>query len=522
MSASPTTPTVRIVPGAPPPAPLSKSQKKKRKTTKPKSDQDESVDVPDTASAALIDQAPTEEDVNNGHVAPELTTRAESLEATTPVPGGQKASPIVDLVTKRLKVTTKKILRIQSYSTTPVEKLNDDQKRTLKTLPVLEGIQKELEEVKKAIEVHEAETAHEQAMKDLERSKLQERQVRELVDAERELLEEKAAEAIAFLRLQQLLSSGYPSVAHLGIHEHEPPVIFSAIETLLGEEHEPRLNIISGFFSGEGEYQGTPFKRLLELSELLKNPPAPLDLPEEEELQPAVEEEEEEEPVSESAVGGLPPSLAASGSFHFMQADELEAEPEPVIQDSEPWEPVSESELPEVEVTEAITETEVNGHLIVEKTVTIEVEAPAPPVETNGTINWADETDEIDSGLPSIAGLQEKFGATETPAEPSPAPAAVNGTHPHGEEDDGFTSASRGRGRGRGGHRGDRGGYRGNRGGYRGGDRGGFRGGDRGGYRGAFRGGDRGGFRGEWRGEGRGRGSRGRGNFEPRGGAVPA
>jgi hypothetical protein len=33
--------------------------------------------------------------------------------------------------------------------------LNDDQKRTLKTLPSLEAVQKELEEVKKAIEVRD-------------------------------------------------------------------------------------------------------------------------------------------------------------------------------------------------------------------------------------------------------------------------------------------------------------------------------------------------------------------------------
>lgn len=33
------------------------------------------------------------------------------------------------------------------------EKLNDDQKRTLKTLPTLEAIQKELGEVKRAVEV---------------------------------------------------------------------------------------------------------------------------------------------------------------------------------------------------------------------------------------------------------------------------------------------------------------------------------------------------------------------------------
>jgi len=34
-----------------------------------------------------------------------------------------------------------------------LEKLNDDQRRTLKTLPGLEAVQKELGEVKKAIEV---------------------------------------------------------------------------------------------------------------------------------------------------------------------------------------------------------------------------------------------------------------------------------------------------------------------------------------------------------------------------------
>ena len=42
--------------------------------------------------------------------------------------------------------------RISPYATTDVEKLNDDQKRSLKTQPTLDAIQKELGEVKKAIE----------------------------------------------------------------------------------------------------------------------------------------------------------------------------------------------------------------------------------------------------------------------------------------------------------------------------------------------------------------------------------
>jgi hypothetical protein len=43
--------------------------------------------------------------------------------------------------------------RVASYASTDYEKLNDDQKRSIKTLASLEAVQKELEEVKKAIEV---------------------------------------------------------------------------------------------------------------------------------------------------------------------------------------------------------------------------------------------------------------------------------------------------------------------------------------------------------------------------------
>ena len=46
--------------------------------------------------------------------------------------------------------------RIQNYQNEAPEKLNEDQKRLLKTLPTLEAVSKELEEVKKAIEVRES------------------------------------------------------------------------------------------------------------------------------------------------------------------------------------------------------------------------------------------------------------------------------------------------------------------------------------------------------------------------------
>ena len=43
--------------------------------------------------------------------------------------------------------------RFQTYSDKPASELNEDQKKTLLTLPTLEAIRKELEETKKAVEV---------------------------------------------------------------------------------------------------------------------------------------------------------------------------------------------------------------------------------------------------------------------------------------------------------------------------------------------------------------------------------
>ena len=43
---------------------------------------------------------------------------------------------------------------MQTYQNESPEKLNEDQKRLLKQLPVLEAVSKELEEVKKAVEAY--------------------------------------------------------------------------------------------------------------------------------------------------------------------------------------------------------------------------------------------------------------------------------------------------------------------------------------------------------------------------------
>jgi len=264
--------------------------------------------------------------------------------------------------------------------------------------------------------------------------------------------------------------------------------------------------------TGQGDYDGVPYTRLHDIVHIYLNPvQAPTPVPEEpsEEVQ-SLEASDITEP------GSVPPGGASSisGSFHFMQASELEGGP---FENAEWVER-------DAAVQEDVPDPTANGD--------VAASAENLPVSTSGPIDWAE--DEGDN-LPSIAGLHAKFGTsgTATPAEAttppvskehSTVPSNGNGTQPSLDDDDGFTQAGRG-GRGRrmhGGFRGDvrGGGFRG----FRGGERGGFRG-DRG-FRGGFRGGDRGGFRGrsdgDWKGEGRGRG-RGRGGApnEPRG-AAPA
>lgn len=106
----------RVVPGAPPP--VSKPQKKKRKGGKAKEESEggSHLTVPDTTTAALIDKAPEEIDLKEGVVAPQLMAQvSEGL--LTPARDG-KQSPIVDMVSKRLKANNKKIVSDRPASRT--------------------------------------------------------------------------------------------------------------------------------------------------------------------------------------------------------------------------------------------------------------------------------------------------------------------------------------------------------------------------------------------------------------------
>lgn len=151
----------RLVPGAPLP-PQKSSQKKKKKVT-PVVDDSSAAPSPLTATQNL-------EVVANG-----ASNQGTPPAPSTPAVDSQslpKLSPVMELISKRLKITQKKVVcvpklhtrvrrplihtlvqkRIKDYNI-PGAELNQDQIRSIASLPNLEAALKELEEVKKSFEV---------------------------------------------------------------------------------------------------------------------------------------------------------------------------------------------------------------------------------------------------------------------------------------------------------------------------------------------------------------------------------
>ncbi|KAG6378052.1 hypothetical protein JVT61DRAFT_13733 [Boletus reticuloceps] len=470
-----TAPATRLVPGAPPPVAQSKSQRKKRKTgTKsktPESPAEGSVTIPDAPCAALADSAPNEIDLKEDNTVPEP---AAASEAPTHDDVNPKCSPVIELVQKRMRALNKKISRVASYAATDFEKLNDDQKRSLKTLPSLEAVYKELEDVKKSIEAHEALLSRDQALKRAEADRAESLKVQEAISSAQASCASRTSSMLTLLRLRSVFANGDALPVVLDFDDTEGSAIFTACDALLSDESDVKNTILSSFLSGEGDLNGVSYTRLLSIVQSFLNPPRePTPLPAESE---PVEAEAEAEPVDEP-VAGIPGSLSVSSSFHFMQASELET---PAFENKAEW-----VEKPDEELNGA---SEEQPQVI--ESATIE------PVETISTqpIDWAEADEE--GGLPSIANLQASFApsGSATPVVQTievnlPSAPLLNGnaTPTPQSEHDGFMPTPRGgRGRGRGhrGERGVRGGFRGDRTGFhRGGERGGFRGGNRGGDR---------------------------------------
>ena len=122
-------PALRIVPGAPPPAPLTKSQKKKRRAANTQSKGDEhDIESPITnghglnsaLDSALVETAPATselnpslvskpEDVTNAAIASDIAADVLSPTALLQLPS-KKTSAIVEVVNKRHRTLHKKIV----------------------------------------------------------------------------------------------------------------------------------------------------------------------------------------------------------------------------------------------------------------------------------------------------------------------------------------------------------------------------------------------------------------------------
>lgn len=98
----------RIVPGAPPPTPLSKTQKKKRKAKAKSAEPGDTTALLEATSATLTEKTP---ETQEAALAPEVIAQSDSQMSLLPEEEVLlKPSPIVDLIHKRLKATTKKIV----------------------------------------------------------------------------------------------------------------------------------------------------------------------------------------------------------------------------------------------------------------------------------------------------------------------------------------------------------------------------------------------------------------------------
>ncbi|KAJ3868307.1 hypothetical protein EV359DRAFT_32605 [Lentinula novae-zelandiae] len=526
----PETPVQRLVPGAPPPPPLTKSQLKKKRKSKTKSNEqagDSLVAITDASTAALVEKAPEIADIQEGIVAPELVAQPSEAQSTTE-DVTLKLSPIVDLVNKRLKATNKKITRITTYTTVDPAKLNEDQRRAINSLPALEAVSKELLEVKKAVEVHEAELAIELASKRRAAEEAESLRISDAVSATEASNAEKATKLVVFLRMLALLASGELDLSEFGFNQEEINAVNGAGIILLGSDSATKDVIVREFLSSNGHFDGVSYSRLSEICDQVLSPPAPpaeavaLDAVEVNEHEPSHHSAEVEEYTEPETAGLVSAPMTTTGSFHFMQASELETSS---FEENVEW--VDTADLvdgsEQVEETEEVNGDKLNAHATLTEKENVQVPASSEPMD------WATEDDH---DLPSLDNLHATFrkSGSVTPTvqpEPQQSPDIIEPTTNDQissavEGEDGFTQARGGRGRGRG----SRGGDRGSRGGFRGNDRGGYRGGERGSFRGGHRGGDRGkeiycsrGFRGrgDWRGadgefRGRGRG-RGRGGL---------
>ncbi|WVR04121.1 hypothetical protein IAU60_001120 [Kwoniella sp. DSM 27419] len=337
----PTTTAPAPVPGAPAPASTKpKRSKKKNAASSSKlanGDSELVTAVPSTLPADAAELSSTE-------VVP-----AVQPETNTALSKGK--GPVEEVIAKRMRQLSKKLQRFRGYAAQPHDSLNADQRSGVASLPMLEGVYKELEDLTKQVEYVELEQAG---------------KVREIREQAREATKAAAAAQVGefqsalghplslFLRLHALL---HP--ARSDDHEHLtftrldlPANLMEEVQATdvlrVGRMHEDLLaggdaasGVIAGLVAGatgedeENDHVHALLKLLAESDVTSEEVVAP----QTDEAAPDADQAEIVEPASLAASVSEPPegqdeyenSVAPSGSaagtiggaLNFLQEDEL-------------------------------------------------------------------------------------------------------------------------------------------------------------------------------------------------------
>ncbi|GJJ10966.1 hypothetical protein Clacol_005195 [Clathrus columnatus] len=281
---------------ASPPAPLSKSQKK-RQNKKLKSELkgnnvQTKVEIPDSPIMAAAHGTTVVTPADGQRKAATATGLEDDdvLETISEndVDDDDKASKFIKLITKRIKWQTKKASRITSYSLKPSFELNDDQKKSVATLPIIQAIVKELEGMREAIESMETEEAKELERRRMEDEKLIQERINQAVsDAKvtqtilillewllntkkfKEFHLNRFSTIISLIRLSDHLKS--PGHRPFPLNEHAQRVISLVVKTLTDFRGSKKDEVLSGLLKGKGEFEGLPYDTILLIANLYRD-----------------------------------------------------------------------------------------------------------------------------------------------------------------------------------------------------------------------------------------------------------
>ncbi|WVQ94562.1 hypothetical protein IAU59_001642 [Kwoniella sp. CBS 9459] len=448
--------THTYIPGAPTSSALAKPKRSKKKTTRTASDNGPGVSGgeatvdPDVIPGAAVAQAQAQAEESVTAIPSSLAApgsiSGETADVTpTAIAGESKEKgPVEEVIAKRMRQLGKKLQRFRGYASQPHDKLNADQKSAIASLPLLEGVYKELEDLTKQVEYVELEQAG---------------KVREIKEQAKQEAEGVAASRVAesqfalstplglFIRLHALL---HPARSY--DHEHLtfarldlPPALQDEVQATdvlrVGRMHEDLVaggergaGVLAGLVRGptEEDEDIDHVHHLLKLLGTAESYPADASAPEVEGSQ-GESAPEVEEPISTTASEhGLPNGYtaqdspaaapiaatgASTGALNFLQEDELA--------DEESYEVVPHLEPHQTSGLQPPAETPVSVADPVAEPSTTRSDIPSPgapaPGITPRQFDWAADEDLDDET--EAAQIREAFAmapsGAATPALPS-------------------------------------------------------------------------------------------------------